>query len=110
MRKDDKNFKTCVVLAFLVVIAFMISVSFKVNSKGKGFKISELDEGVGYQICTSSVQAPFLYEKDGNRGFQVNSETTQEDIDNWIKDHPNTIITKGSVCIGDYLEIRRENG
>ncbi len=75
-------------------------------STDKRFDISTLNSGVGYQICTASIEAPFLYEKGGNIGFQIYQNTTQEQLDKWIEEYPNTIIMQGSVCIGNRLEIR----
>ncbi len=90
---------------FLIVIAlFIILVMFIVDSKNKDFKISELKGSATY-ICSASINAPFLYEKESLIGFQLNQNTTQEQLDKWIKEHPNTIISDGKICIGNDLRI-----
>jgi hypothetical protein len=111
-KPSDKNFKTAVIWTFIAILIFMTIIALKIYTKDMdGFKISELSKGTDYQICTSSIEAPFLYcnNYEGDEGFQIDRTTTQEQLNEWIKKCPNTIILKGNICIGHYLTIVGEN-
>ena len=95
-----------ITLGMIIALGILFFMhEFKHNQSDR-FKISELSEGVGYQICTESTNTQFIYCNDVHTEGMNLYWANQSVLDKFIEECPNAIITSSTHCIGEYLEIR----
>ena len=94
-----------ILVALLICLVFLIGC---VRNTSNEFDISkELEEGVGLQICTSSVNSPLLVCKETKNGLSAYG-LTQERLDKFLVEcNYNVIVMPSTECIGDRLEITK---
>lgn len=109
MNKKDKNYLwqlATLILLLSLVGSWLITYSYynyKESNKGK-FRISELEEGVGLQICTQSIISAEII-CDNDKIAYPTLGLTQDKLTQILQNCQNPVLIRSTICQGDYLTI-----
>ena len=94
-----------ILIALLVCLVFLIGCANNQDNRVDLSKGDYFKEGIGLQICTSSVNSPLLLCKETDTTIST-YKMTQEQLDKFLVEcNYNIIVIPSTECIGDRLEI-----